>query len=319
MIPTNASLEMGDAIRFVSDFWLNFGEYVTLILIISLTLLVFRILLGGKYEEKWRLYVSLLLTIIGLVLTTLISPFIKELNTLIIGALFTPLIAYIISILKDKQKFWTERDKASHDYRRRLVEQESQIIGELLGELSTHAAAFKSYGTQEIEAKKWDASFKVGLISDIHTLLIARYYYFVPPFNNIVKDLNELVEKSKTKGEAMNKDCLKNFLELKKAFLYTETAIFHALIYDLGLLQQNYLARPTVEFPIHMSFLLKKRLESFGVLKKSENLTEIFSGENLERFNWKMVKHLNLRFATLALKLKEMDKSLRKVRRLQKA
>lgn len=314
MIPANASLDIGDIFRFASDFWLNFREYVTLILTVSIILLVFWILLGGKYEDKRRLSVSLLLTMIGLVLTTLVSPFSKELNALIIGALFSPLIAYIIGILKDKQKFWNEVDKVSHDYRRRLVEQESQIIGEILGELSTHAAAFKAYGVQEIEAEKWNSSFKVGLISDIHTLLIARYYYFVPLFNRIVKDLNELVEKGQINKKAGNTDCLKRFQELKKTFLETETAVFHTLIYDLGLLQQKYLARPTVEFPIHMLFLLRKRLERFGILKKSESLkdAQIFSETNLERFNLKMVAHLNSCFATLGLKFKEMEKSLGK-------
>lgn len=314
LLPTNANLDIGNVIRFVSDLWSNSGEYVTLILTISIILIVFRILLGGKYEEKWRLSISLFLTIFGLVLTAVISPFSKEYNNLLIGALFSPLIAYIISILKDKQKFSTEVDKVSHGYRRKLVEQESQIIGELLGELSTHAAAFKSYGIQEIRAEKWNASFKVGLISDIHTLLIARYYYFVPLYNRIVKDLNELVEKSGTGGKTGNADCLKSFSEIKKAFLKTETAIFHTLIYDLGLLQQNYLARPTVEFPIHMSLLLRKRLERFGILKEGETLKNgrIFSDKNLERFNLKMVTHINSRFATLALKFKDMEKNLRK-------
>ena len=315
MIPANASLDMGDIVRFASDFWLNFIEYVPLILVVSTALLVFWILLGWDYEDKWRLLVSLVLTIIGMFLTTQISPFGKEWNALIIGTLFSPLIAYLFGILKEKHNFSNEVDKLSHDYRRRLVEQESQIIGELLGELSTHAAAFKSYGIQEIEAEKWNASFKVGLISDIHTFLVARYYSFVPLFNRIVKDLNELVEKRQIKGKA-EKDCLKKFSELKKAFFDTETAVFHTLIYDLGLLQQNYLASSTVEFPIHMSFLLRKRLERFGILKKSESLKDakIFSETNLERFNRKMVAHLNWCFATLGLKFKEMEKSLGKTR-----
>jgi len=320
LIPANASLDIGNIVRFASDFWLHFGEYVTLILTVSITLLVFWILLGGKYEDKRRLSVSLSLTLVGLVLTTVISPFGKDLNALIIGTLLSPLVAYIIGILKDKRKFWNEVDKVSHDYRRRLVEQESQIIGELLGELSTHAAAFKSYGIQEIEAEKWNTSSKVGLISDIHTLLIARYYYFVPLFNRIAKGLNELVEKGKSSGKPGNTDCLKRFSELKKAFLETETAVFHTLIYDLGLLQQKYLARPTVGFPIHMSFLLRKRLERFGILKESESLkdAQIFSETNIERFNLKMVAHLNSCFATLGLRFREMEKSLDKTRQVLK-
>jgi len=232
----------------------------------------------------------------------------------------SPLIAYIIGILKERQKFWNEVDKVSHDYRRKLVEQESQIIGELLGELSTHAATFKSYGVQEIDAGKWSKSFKVGLISDIHTLLIARYYYFVSLFNGVVKNLKELVQKGGANSKPRVADCLKSFSEIKKALFEAETAVFHTLIYDLGMLQQKYLARPTVKFPIHMSLLLRKRLEGFGILSESKSLETdiIFSDTNLERFNRKMVKHLNVCFATLGLKFKEMDKNLGKAKQPSK-
>jgi len=315
--PIELNLTLEELSRLVFDFWVNFGGYIIQILTISIVLIVFWILLGGKYEDKRRLVLSLSLIMIGLVLA-FASPYSKELNTLLIGALFSPLLVYIIGFLKANKKASDEIDRESHDYRWKQVERQSNLIGELLGELSTHAAAFKSYGIQEIEAEKWNSSFKVGLISDIHTLLVARYYYFVPLYNRIAKHLNKLLEQH---GPDKMKECLKSFSEVKKAFLDTETAIFHALIYDLGLLQQKYLARPTVQFPLHMDFLLKKRLERFKILKSTDNLktVDIFSNENLERFNLRMVAHLNLCYANMGIKLKAIERKLTEVRKnLQK-
>jgi hypothetical protein len=310
------NLTLEEFVRFLTNFWLNFGESIVLISTISIILVVFAILLGGKYEEKWRFFVSIFLIIVGIVLTTIASPFSKEWNSVLIGALFTPLIAYLIDILRTKQKFSNEKDKLSYDYRWKQVERESDIIGELLGELSTHAAAFKSYGTQEIEAEKWRGSFRVGLISDIHTLSIARYYYFVPKYNVIIKDINELTERI---GETKMKNILEGFSEVKKAFLETETEIFLTLIYDLGLLQQNYLARPTVKFPLHMGLLLRKRLEKFGIVKENEEIEprRIFSNPNLERFNLKVVTHLNFCYATIGLKLKAINKMINEIKTSQ--
>jgi len=309
----NTNLTLEDLSRSVFDFWLNFGEYISRILTISIVLIVFWILLGGKYEDKRRLCVSLILVMIGLPLT-IASPYNKELNAVMIGALFSPLLAYIIGFLRANKKLSDEVDRASHDYRWKQVERQSNIIGELLGELSTHAAAFKSYGIQEVEVEKWNSSFKVGLISDIHTLSVARYYYFVPIYNRIVEDLGKLMEQYDV--DKM-KDCSNSFSEVKIAFLETETAIFHTLIYDLGLLQQKYLARPTVEFPLHMDFLLRRRLERFGILKSTGDVkaVNIFSDVNLERFNLKMVAHLNFCYANMGIKLKAIEKKMIEIRK----
>lgn len=299
--------------RSLLDFWSNFGGYVSLIGAIAIILLVFWVLLGEKYESKVRQIGSLFLILVGLVLT-LASPFNKELNTIMVAALFSPIVAYIVSVLKSKQDFSSEVDRQSHEYRRKQVEIESNVIGELLGELSTHAAAFKSYGTQEIDMEKWRSSFKVGLISDIHTLSIARYYYFVPIYNRIVKVINE---SAKQKGNDKIEGYQRGFSDVKKAFLDTETAIFHTLIFDLGLLQQSYLARPTVRFPLHMTFLLKKQLEKFGIIKESDEIepTRIYSRKNLERFNLKMVALLNQRYAAMAIELKKMEHKLNENRK----
>jgi hypothetical protein len=314
LLPVTAGLTFTDISNSVGDFWLNYGAYVILVSTVSVVLLVFELLLSGKHEDKRRLYVSLLLVVVGSILTTVFSPLSKEWNTLIIGAFLTPLVAYLIDFLRDKREFSNQKDKLSYEYRCQQVERESNIIGELLGELSTHAAALKSYGFQEIGDEKWRASFKTGLISDIQTLSVARYYYFVPMYNRAAKDLDDLRKKHDA-----NKiqSCLDSFVEVKSAFLETETAIFLTLIYDLGLLQHSYLARPTVEFPLHMSILLKRQLERFEILKEDEEieLDKLFSDNSSEKFNKLMVKHLNACYATVGLKLKELEKKISETQR----
>lgn len=305
----NFFITLEDIFNALSELWMNVGGYVIQILIPLIILIVFWILLAGKYEDRKRLLISLSLIMFGVVLT-FISPYSEELNTLFVVALYSPLIVYIYEFLKSNKKASDEFDKLSHNYRRTQVEKQSNLIGELLGELSTHASALKSYGIQELETKKWDASFKVGLISDIHTLSIARYYHLVHVFNRIIKDVNGLKKKYPLKNF---EDRLKSLSEVKKTFFITETAVFHCLLYDLGLLQQNYLARPTVEFPLHMDLLLRKRLENFGILKNNDNpkKVNIFNKENLEKFNLKMGAHLNYYFAKLGKEIKNIDKKLR--------
>jgi hypothetical protein len=290
--------------------WSSYGEYIVVISTILIVLIAFGLLLAEK-EEKWRFYISIILILIGSFVTFAVSPLSKEWSTLLSGLFFTPLAAYIFEYLKDKQRISKEKDKISYDYKCQQIEKESNIIGELLGELSTHAAAFKSYGTQEIETERWNKSFRAGLVSDIHTFSVARYYYFVTMYNQIVKDLNQLEQE----GEGEMKDSLESFSEMKKAFFETETAIFHTLLFDLGVLQQK-LSRPTVEFPPHMNLLLRKRLEKFGIIKKGEDIDAalIFAKKNLERFNLKMGAHLNACYANMALTIKDAKKKVAEIK-----
>jgi len=296
------------------DFWGKFGQYVILVSTASIVLLVFGLLLGEKHEDKKRLYFSLFLIIVGSILTTVVSPFSAEWNALLIGAFFTPLIAYLIDFLKNQQEFSKQKDKLSYDYRHQQVEKESNIIGDILGELSTHAAAFKSYGIQKIESERWQNSSKIGLISDIHTLSVARYYYFVPMYNRVVDDLNDLIKENQ---EDKIRECLQGFEEVKRALLETEIAIFVTLIYDLGLLQHNYFARRAVEFPLHMGLLLEKRLIKFKIIKEDEKVDpiKVFSDANSKRFNKEMVSYLNTRYANIGLKLKAVEKKIKQIKK----
>jgi hypothetical protein len=290
------------------DFWKNNGPYIILITTSLIVILAFGLLLGRK-ESKRSLVATLILIIVASILTTTFSPVSKEWNTLIIAAFLTPIFAYLVDFLRDKQKFSSEKDKLSWEYRCQQVERESNIIGELLGELSTHAAAFKSSDAQEIESKRWKNSFKSGLISDIHTLSVARYYHHIPMYNNIVANYARLLE-HKDVNEL--KDLSASLQELKGIFLEAESAIYLTLVYDLGMLQQNYLARPTVEFPVHMNLMLRRLLEKYKIIEKESKIdpAKIFSPLSSERFNKETVIHLNVCYAKIGISLKSMIKKM---------
>lgn len=292
----------------IQDFWRDNGPYIILISTSLIVLFAFGLLLGRK-ESKRSLVLALVLIIVASILTTRFSPVSKEWNTLIIAAFLTPIFAYLIDFLRDKQKFSAEKDKLSWEYRCQQVERESNIIGELLGELSTHAAAFKSSDPQEIVSDRWKNSFKSGLISDIYTLSVARYYHYVPTYNNVVAKYALLLER---KDANELKDLKAGFEELKGVFLEAESAIYLTLVYDLGMLQQNYLARPTVEFPVHMNLMLKKLLEKYRIIEKDSKIdpASVFSPSSSERFNKETVIHLNVCYAKMGISLKSMIKKI---------
>jgi hypothetical protein len=69
-----------------------------------------------------------------------------------------------------------------------------------------------------------------------------------------------------------------------------------------------------------MTFLLRKQLENFGIIKESDEIepARIYSLKNLERFNLKMVALLNQRYAAMAIELKKMEHMVNEYRTSEK-
>lgn len=283
-------------------------KYSLFFAIIAIVIIAFWILLRRESHKVSDLLISLLLIVSGLGLIIRFEPFGPELNALLATALFFPLITYVISILKARRDFGKQIDKASHDYRRTMVEKESSLIGSFIGELSTHAASFAADDWPEprkLSEEEWKKSDKVGLISDIHTHWIAKYYHYVPFYNSLIAELGQLTKKlSGTENSQKLKVLKESLSKAKQAYLETETLIYHMLLYDLGLLQQRYLARPAVLFPIHMSILLRKKLENFGITD------DIYSKRNAQLFNLRIGKSFNASFAQLEITLKSLFKAI---------
>ena len=282
-----------------------FVYFAVLVIVIT----AFWILLRREGKNEIRLIIALILILCGLVLVDHTKPFGPEFNTLLVTSLFLPLIAYVIDVLRVKRDFWKRVDETSYDYRKRMVEQESDLIGSLIGELTTHAAAFTANDwpdPQGLSEKGWKGSQKVGLVSDIHTNWLAKYYHYVPRYNRIVR-----VIRRSTKTADSFKDIKDSFAKVKQAYLETETTLYHTLVYDLGLLQQTYLARPAVKFPIHMSVLLKEKLRKLGIIKKGEEIGDhIYSDTNAKKFTLSIGKSFNVSYAHLEINMKLVLKAI---------
>lgn len=286
-------------------------------IVLLLVLFVFWLLLQENGYMKIRLIASIAIITIELLLVMTATPFGPELSSILVTAIFSPLIAYLISILKAERDFSKQIDLASHDYRKRMIERESDIIGSLIGELTTHVAAFAANDwprPRELPEKVWEKSEKVGLISDIHTQWLAKYYHYVPLYNRCVGIIGESSRKNTEKETSRKVDAgEKSFTEVKKAFAAVETLLYHMLTYDLGSLQQKYLARQTVLFPYHMSLLLRETLGRFGIIRNGEEIDKhVYSDTSSKRFNLKMGMSFNACYAQLEGRLSSLLNSLEK-------
>lgn len=312
----------------------------TLVLVLTSAVIIAAfILLLGRKEDKRSLYAAFVLIIIASVLATTLSP-LKEWNTLVVAALLTPVFAYFIGLLKEKQKLSSEKDSLVWEYKCQQLQKESDVISELLGELSIHAAVFKSPYPLNIETRRWENSFKASVISELHTLSIARYYNYILLYNNFIPKYNRFIEQKENKDL---KGISENFQALQEAFFDAEVLVYFTLTYDLGFLQQNYLVRPTDEFPVHLSLMFRNYLEKCGIIRKHEkaqsttkfskikakinkqlekwriikppkkiDVKKIFSENSSARFNKKTVMELNNCYHRINYQLKTLNSVLDK-------
>lgn len=275
------------------------------IMVISTSVVIlaaFILLFDRKDNDRRRLYLAFGLVILAALFTTVISP-LKDWNALITAALLTPIFAYFINFLKEKQKLSSEKDKLVWEYKCRQLQLESDMLGDLLGELSIHAASFKSPYSQKIGVQRWESSFKASVISESHALSVARYYTYVQQYNEVIPKLNALPESEDSEK------LLANLQILKKAFLDAETLVYFMLTYDLGYLQQYYLNRPNDDFPLHETLMFRTYLEKCGIVKEKEpHISGAFTDRNAKRFNKKTVIELNDCFHKINISFKELDK-----------
>lgn len=297
--------QIGNSIK---DFIVSNSATIILISTSIVILAAFILLFDRKDNDKTRLYSAFSLVILATFFIAVLSPF-KDWNALITAALLTPIFAYFFNLLKDKQKLSSEKDKLVWEYKCRQLQQESDMLGNLLGELSIHAAAFKSPYFQKIGIQRWESSFKASVISESHALSIARYYTYVLQYNEVISKVNTFLEK---KGSENLPDISNTLQAVKKAFLDAETFVYFMLTYDLGYLQQNYLKRPYDDFPLHENLMFRTYLEKCRIVNEDEaHIFGAFTDRNAKRFNKKTVIELNDCFHRINVFFKVFDKYLK--------
>jgi hypothetical protein len=284
----------------------------TVVFIFSLTVFV---LLLRKWSETQNLVASSTLIGIGIFLVLFLSPLVATANLALIATLFSPLIGYIISILNTRRDFQKKMQDLSYDYRDRMVQEDSKIIRAIIGELTIHYASFNADDWPEpsgIPDEVWKKSDKVGIIADIHTNFLARYYRYVPVYNQSVAKLLEL---SKNRAD-IQISLKKDFEEVRKIFCEMETHLYLTLAYDLGLLQQRFLAKELVSFPMHMTELLRIQLTNFKIIAGAARYTQIdreaYSEENASKFTTQMGKLFNYTYARAEISIRSLQNKLEK-------
>jgi len=286
--------------------------------IISVSSLTFLILLSHRWSEVLNLIVSLILVLIGIFAILFLSPFNATVNLALITTLFAPFIGYIISILNSKRDFQNKTNELSYGYRDKMVQEDSTIIREIIGELSVHFAYLIADDwpkPSKIPDEIWKKSKKVGIISDIHTSFLARYYRYIPVYNQCVDKLLELSKKRVDVQDSLEK----NFEKLRENVREVETLLYLTLIYDLGLIQQRFLAKELVKFPLHMSELLKTQLVKFDIMRNNQTINrEVYSEENAREFTIKMGIEINKKVAEVELSMISFQDELKEIENRRK-
>jgi hypothetical protein len=249
----------------------------------------------------------------GLIMLLLTVPFGDAVNTILVTIVVSPIIAFLISLLTTKRDLAKSIDETIHTYRKTMIENESAMLGKLMGELSTHYAEFQAKdwpNPQKLLDKVWTDSNKTKLISDTHIGLLAQYYYYVPVYNSVIEKIEGIKKYEKSDPEKF-KELKSTFQIIRDLFLAAETVLYHALMYDLGFLQQNYLNRPNVNFPLHTQKSFEESLQKYEITKKGAMISKkVYLIENADLFNKGCVGDFNKSFLEMENKLNKFAKEI---------
>lgn len=229
--------------------------------------------LNTHYSKKFFLVflgmLSVFLWFLSLVTSSFGDPS-NIISTILIG----PFVGYVIYYVKDKREETKEKEKASRALLTGGIEKDIELLRNLLGETTSHFASFNSkyyHKSGLLSREAWDKSSKEGLISDIPTGRIAKYYGFVDLHNAYYSCVMKLsTEKDKNKSETSEASQLISLFEaFRKKYLDLETILFVNLSYDIGLFGATYLSPLPVGYP-RVSGTLVFKLKEYGVLKPSD-------------------------------------------------
>ena len=306
------TLEGSESTTTVCDLFITQSSWVNYSILSILFVIVFIAywLLLKKNSNTLFPIISFFLVFIGLVLLLLTVPFGDMINTILVTIVVSPIIAFLISLLTTKRDFTKSIDDTTHAYRKTMIENESEMLGRLMGELSTHYAEFSASDwpyPQKLMDKVWSDSYKTKLISDTHITLLAQYYYYVPIYNEVIESIGKIGKCQPTKLDTQKE----NFNQIKASYQAAETVLYNALMYDLGLLQQSYLNRPNVQFPLHTQKTFQEALVRYGILRKGEKIhKKIYFKQNPGIFNRETVRDFGLSYRQMESDLNSFKKEI---------
>ena len=273
---------------------------------------------GFRFLSKKSLVVGIGVIVACLWLFSLVEYGFGEASNVITTILIAPFLAYAIGIVKDLRSERLEKEKVSRGIRDKGIEKDLELIRNLIGEMGTHCASFKPnfyekkakmetvdlleeksyilYNKTGLLAKKvWEESCRQGVVADIHTLHLEKYYDFIPIYNQFYYKAMNIEKEKGTNGLSVytenDKKFLKNFKILRKEYGELQEVLFVYLSYILELYSKTTLTPMKLEYPRITRTLLKK-LIGYGILEpwKFINQLNTFKAENLVKemeYDWK--------------------------------
>lgn len=228
----------------------------------------------SRYYSKKTVLVILSISSVFLWFLSLVTSSFGEPSNIISTILIGPFIGYVIYYVKDLREERKEMEKASRALRAEGITKDIELLRNILGEITSHFASLRSeyyHKSGLLSRESWDKSSKQGMISDIPTGRIAKYYGFVDLHNAYYSCSMKLsTEKDKNKSkkpEASQPNS--RFEEFRNKYLELETILFVNLSYDIGLFGASYLSPLPVGYP-RVSETLVFKLKEYEVLKPSD-------------------------------------------------
>lgn len=256
-----------------------------------------KFLWGRKVYSKRPWVIILGIIVVSLWLVSLVSTDIGEPSNMVTTVLVTPFILYVISYVKDKRTERLEKEKVSRTVQNEGIKEDVNLIRSLIGELSSHCASFNpyyceiklgipptNYVTEKqvvyhssgiISGEVWKDNRKQGIVADIHTLYLEKYYDFVPKYNHLYRMARYLIQNpKKIKSPNTLQGFLSLFDEFREKFGELEKILFVYLSYILELWSRTRLSPMKVNYP-RISRTLLNKLIDYEILKPGLQIEEL--------------------------------------------
>lgn len=329
---------LGTLLEIVKNDYVQIGLVLLAVFLIGLALMSV-----PEETKKAELFKKHLITKEKLVISTgifailvwaliLITSSFDTLKTTLSTILIAPFILFITGYVNFKRDERKERRKVATEIRNKGIEKDLDFLRGIIGETSNHFASLQSKYYNEkgsLSRKKWDDSSTQGVIIDIPTGRLAKYYRYTELHNKhyscilemgllkgktveswikeqlnkpqnsdfdleqIVRDLNtpRLALPSQVDKEKFALVC--RFEQFRQTYEKLEQAIWSNLIFQIGSLGEAYLEPLEIDFPRLSRGLLLYLVEK-GVLtnKSLAKLPTYPLKEKIEKLDPDLLKDL---------------------------
>lgn len=232
---------------------------------------------------------------VSLWLVSLVISGIGEPSNMVTTVLVTPFVLYVINCVKDKRTERLEKEKISRKIQNEGSKKDIELIRSLLGELSTHCASFTPFYCEEklglppaqyvsnpevvyhsmgiISREVWDENRKQGIVANIHTLYLEKYYDFIPKYNRLYRTARYIL-KNPNITPSPPRNFFDLFDEFRKKYCNIEKILFVYLSYILELWSRTTLSPIKVDYP-RISRTLLYALIEYEILKPGTYIDEL--------------------------------------------